>query len=140
VIALNPEPGPWRNATKKLLDFTTQLSGPLIKDKLFFFVSAQRYQKDQDPIGPRTRLNEASDRLNLKLNWQPSPNDSVSGQLQYDNYNIIGRAGISSSPTPTRSPTGKTRPSTSGSPPGATCSAPAPSASSSTPAGGVTTT
>ncbi len=39
--------------TKELLDFTTQLGGPLVKDKLFFFLSAQRYHKEEDPTGPR---------------------------------------------------------------------------------------
>ena len=79
--------------TEKLVDFTTQLSGPIIQDKLFFFASAQRYQKDDDPIGPRTRLNEASDRFNGKLTWQPSSNDNVAAHIQFDNFNIIGRAG-----------------------------------------------
>ena len=80
--------------TNKLVDFTTQIGGPIIKDKLFFFASAQRYQKDDDPIGPSTRRNEASDRLNGKLSWQPSPNDNVSAHVQFDNFNIIGRAGF----------------------------------------------
>jgi hypothetical protein len=78
----------------KLVDFTAQLSGPIIKDKLFFFGSAQRYQRDQDPIGPITKNNEASDRFNGKITWQPSANDTISGHLQFDNYNIIGRAGF----------------------------------------------
>jgi hypothetical protein len=79
--------------TKRLVDFTTQLSGPLVKDKLFFFASAQRYYKNDDPIGPVTLREEASDRFNGKLNWQPSPNDNVAAHLQFDNYNITGRAG-----------------------------------------------
>lgn len=81
--------------TEKLIDFTTQLSGPIIQDKLFFFASAQRYQKDEEPIGPRTRRNEASDRFNGKLTWQPNPNDNIAAHLQFDNFNIIGRAGYS---------------------------------------------
>jgi hypothetical protein len=79
----------------KLVDFTAQLSGPIVQDKLFFFASAQRYQRDQDPIGPRTINQEASDRFNGKLTWQPTANDNISGHLQFDNYNIIGRAGFS---------------------------------------------
>jgi hypothetical protein len=79
--------------TNKLIDFTTQLGGPIIKDKLFFFASAQRYQKDDDPIGPSTRRNEASDRFNGKLTWQASANDNLAAHVQFDNYNIIGRAG-----------------------------------------------
>src|SRR5437870_1922789 len=57
-IALNPNLGQV-NKVNKLVDFTTQISGPIIKDKLFVFASAQRYQLDQDPIGPRTINNEA---------------------------------------------------------------------------------
>jgi hypothetical protein len=80
--------------TNKLVDFTAQLSGPIIQDKLFFFASAQRYFKDEEPIGPRTILKEASDRYNGKLTWQPGPNDNVAAHVQFDNYNIIGRAGF----------------------------------------------
>ena len=92
-ISLNPNLAQSAK-TSKLVDFTTQLSGPIIKDKLFFFGSAQRYQKDTDPIGPSTRRNEASDRFNGKLTWQPGPNDNIAAHLQFDNYNIIGRAGF----------------------------------------------
>jgi len=95
LTAQNPSLGE-SSTTKKLIDYTGQISGPIKKDKAFYFVSAQRYQKDQDPIGPRTRLNEASNRLNLKLTWQASANDNLVGSLQFDNYNIIGRAGVSS--------------------------------------------
>jgi outer membrane receptor protein involved in Fe transport len=77
--------------TNKLLDFTTQLSGPIIKDKLFFFASAQRYKLTQDPAGPRTIRDEVSPRLNLKLNYQPGGNDFFTATLQADDYNIIGR-------------------------------------------------
>jgi hypothetical protein len=77
--------------TNKLLDFTTQLSGPLIQDKLFFFASAQRYKLKQDPSGPRTIRDEVSPRLNLKLNYQPGPSDFFQGTFQADDYNVIGR-------------------------------------------------
>ena len=97
------------------MDFTAQLSGPIIKDKLFFFASAQRYQRDQDPIGPAHGHNEASDRFNGKLTWQPGANDNVTAHLQFDNYNITGRAGSTASPTPTTSRTARTRRSTCGS-------------------------
>lgn len=75
----------------KLIDVTAQLSGPLIKDKLFFFASAQRYERETDPAGPVTRRHEVSPRFNAKLTWQPSTNDTVIGTFQDDTYNIIGR-------------------------------------------------
>ncbi|MET0557001.1 MAG: TonB-dependent receptor, partial [Vicinamibacteria bacterium] len=91
-LAANPSLGEAAK-TNKLLDYTTQISGPIIKDKLFYFASAQRYSRKDDPIGPRTRTDEASNRLNLKVTYQATPNDHVTGSLQFDNYNIIGRSG-----------------------------------------------
>jgi hypothetical protein len=79
--------------TKYFMDMTGQLSGPIIKDKLFFFVSAQKYNKDDDPSGPSTRREELSHRINLKLTYQPSPNDHFILAGMYDDYSIWGRSG-----------------------------------------------
>jgi hypothetical protein len=89
-IALNPslaEPA----VTNKLLDVTAQLSGPLITDKLFFFASAQRYERISDPSGPATIRDEVSPRINTKLTWQPNASNTITTTMQYDAYNIIGR-------------------------------------------------
>ncbi|HET7747031.1 MAG TPA: TonB-dependent receptor [Vicinamibacteria bacterium] len=89
-IALNPslaEPA----VTTKLLDVTAQLSGPLVHDKLFFFASAQRYERITDPSGPTTIRDEVSPRINTKLTWQPDASNTITGTMQYDSYNIIGR-------------------------------------------------
>jgi hypothetical protein len=80
---------------EELTDFTTQFSGPIVQDKLFFFASAQRYHRRDDPTGPRTVSDEISPRINVKLTWQPTPNDVFMGHVQYDSYSIIGRAGVS---------------------------------------------
>jgi len=77
--------------TKKYLDFTTQMGGPIKKDRLFYFVSAQRFQLDTDPAGPVTLRHEVSPRFNFKLTYQPSSNDNFTGHIQYDAYNIKGR-------------------------------------------------
>jgi hypothetical protein len=84
------------DVTNKRLDYTGQISGPLVRDKAFFFASVQRFELDQDPAGPRTVRNEVSPRFNLKVNWLPSPNDTVQFTFQEDMYNVIGRppAGI----------------------------------------------
>ncbi len=78
----------------KQLDLNAQLSGPIIKDKLFFFVNAQRYEIDQNPSGPRTSATQISPRFNGKLTWQPGPNDSVTANFQWDYYNVTGRAAV----------------------------------------------
>jgi hypothetical protein len=81
--------------TKKYWDVTTQIGGPIKENKLFYFASAQRFLLEQDPSGPSTRRHEVSPRLNAKLTWQPTNSDNFTGHLQYDAYNIIGRAGVS---------------------------------------------
>jgi hypothetical protein len=81
--------------TNKYWDLTTQIGGPIKENKLFYFASAQRFLLETDPSGPITRRHEVSPRLNLKLTWQPTANDNFTGHLQYDAYNIIGRAGVS---------------------------------------------
>ena len=81
--------------TTKYADFTTQLGGPIRQNKLFFFTSAQRFLLETDPTGGVTRRHEVSPRLNFKLTWQPNPTNNFTGHVQYDSYNITGRAGVS---------------------------------------------
>ena len=82
--------------TTKYIDITTQFGGPIKQNNLFFFASAQRFLLETDPTGGVTRRHEVSPRLNFKLTWQPNPNNNFTGHVQYDAYNIIGRAGVSS--------------------------------------------
>ena len=93
----------------KRLDLTGQLGGPLIKDKLFFFVAAQRYEQKDNPSGPRTLHTEVSPRFNGKLTWQPGPNDNVASSFQWDNYNQTGRVPRSARTPATRTATRSTR-------------------------------
>lgn len=81
--------------TTKYIDVTGQLGGPLKQNKLFFFGSAQRFLLEVDPSGPVTRRHEVSPRLNGKLTWQPNSANNLTAHVQYDAYNIIGRAGVS---------------------------------------------
>ena len=82
--------------TTNYADITTQFGGPIKQNKLFFFASAQRFLLSVDPTGPVTTRHEVSPRLNFKLTWQPNPSNNFTGHIQYDAYNIIGRAGVSS--------------------------------------------
>jgi hypothetical protein len=81
------------NQITSLLDLTGQLSGPIIQDKLFFFLSAQRFHEIQNPAGPTTNLDELDHRFNGKLTYNPGSSDSFSLALDFDDYNIRGRAG-----------------------------------------------
>jgi hypothetical protein len=73
-------------------DYTVQLGGPLQKDRIFFFASIQRYKIEQHVSRPLR--SEVSPRFNLKFTFQPSPNDSIVGSLQYDQYNQQGRTAL----------------------------------------------
>ena len=77
--------------TTKYADITTQFGGPIEQNKLFFFVSAQRFLLQTDPSGPVTKRHEVSPRLNGKVTWQIDTNNQFTGHLQYDSYNIQGR-------------------------------------------------
>jgi outer membrane receptor for ferrienterochelin and colicin len=91
ILSENPSLG-GPTQIKSYLDLTGQLSGPIIQDKLFFFLSAQRFHKSEDPAGPTTNHDELSHRFNVKVNYSPSASDNVSLALDYDDYNVKGRA------------------------------------------------
>jgi hypothetical protein len=78
----------------KLNDFTVQLGGPIKRDRAFWWFSAQRYAFERDPSGPRTIATEVSPRYNGKLTFQLTPNDTLTGSFQWDNYNVTGRTAL----------------------------------------------
>src|SRR5512139_1471319 len=57
------------SVTDKKIDITAQLGGPIIKDKLFFFLSAQRFEVTDNPSGAIQDVTEVSPRFNTKLTW-----------------------------------------------------------------------
>ena len=79
--------------TKRLNDYTVQMGGPLKRDRAFFFLSVQRYQALTDPTGPVSNSEDISPRINGKITFQPTPNDTILLGAQYDQYNLTGRVG-----------------------------------------------
>ncbi len=79
--------------TKKLVDYTVQLGGPVKKDKAFFFGSVQRYSTKTDPAGPVTTGTDISPRFNLKFTLNPTTADTIILGTQDDAYNLTGRVG-----------------------------------------------
>lgn len=78
----------------KLWDYTVQFGGPLKPNKAFYWFSVQRYAFERDPSGPLSLATEVSPRYNGKLTFNLTPNDTLTGSFQFDNYNVTGRTGI----------------------------------------------
>ena len=98
--------------TNKLLDFTTQLGGPADQGQAVLLRERPALPPEARTRRARARMrDEVSPRFNGKLTWQPSANDNVTGHVQYDSYNIIGRAGVAgaSSPPTTSRTRGRSR-------------------------------
>ena len=75
-------------------DATVQLSGPIVKDKLWFFGSYQ-YQRDSDSqpgTDPAFPAASAADRIFFKANWQINDKNKLMAALHDDYYEIPQRA------------------------------------------------
>jgi outer membrane receptor protein involved in Fe transport len=82
-------------------DATFQLSGPILKDKLWFFASYQ-YQTDaKSPAGvdPRFFTDEKAHRVFGKLNWQISPKHKLALGYHNDYYTLPGTPDASHAPS-----------------------------------------
>ena len=74
----------------KFHDLTVQLSGPIVKDKLWFFGSYQFQKDDFSPAGvdPDFPSRGKQNRVFGKLNWQISKNHKLMFAFHNDYYNL----------------------------------------------------
>jgi len=92
----------------KYQDATFQLSGPIVKDKLWFFGSYQ-YQRDADSQPgtlPEYPAASDADRIFFKLNWQINDKNKVFFALHNDYYQIPFRATPEEAPSSIQVETG----------------------------------
>src|SRR6185295_3679288 len=85
----------------KFRDATVQLSGPVVKDKLWFFGSYQ-YQRDYDSqpgTDPAFPAGSNADRMFFKLNWQMSSKNKLMFAYHDDFYRIPARATAATAPS-----------------------------------------
>jgi hypothetical protein len=75
----------------KFSEFDTAFTfgGPIIKDKLWFFTSFQRKEREEDVIDPNTQsilrtVTREEDLGFAKLTWQPTENDKFIGEFFND--------------------------------------------------------
>jgi len=68
-------------------DFSVNLGGPIIKDKLWFFAGAQYYRSLWQPAGFSEDVDYKQPRFFLKLTSQISPSINANAFFEYDAYN-----------------------------------------------------
>lgn len=86
---------------EKFKDATVQLSGPIMKDKLWFFASYQ-YQRDYkspEGVDPRFFTREEADRVFGKINWQISPKHKLVFGYHNDYYYLPGTPNENTAPS-----------------------------------------
>ncbi len=81
---------------ERSFDTTVQVGGPFVKDKVWYFVSAQYYNDESSTGGPiRT---EEDPRLFAKFSWQINPDNLLEIWGEWDRYDITGRGGDAFTP------------------------------------------
>jgi hypothetical protein len=83
------------DATFSTFDTAFTLGGPIVKDKLWFFASMQRKERDEDVIDPVTQtvlrtVNTTEDLGFLKFTWQATENDRFVAEYFNDPYDRTG--------------------------------------------------
>jgi len=76
-------------------DTAFTIGGPIVKDKVWFFASLQRKERDEDVIDPNTQqklrtVNTTEDLGFAKVTWQATENDKITGEFFNDPYDRTG--------------------------------------------------
>lgn len=78
---------------EKLVDFSGHLGGPIIRDKLWFYLGLQWYRTWDYPTGFPEPQDYKQPHGFLKITSQLSPKTNLMGSVQVDSYNGINRYG-----------------------------------------------
>ncbi len=77
----------------KIMDINGHLGGPIIKDKLWYYVGLQYYRSKDRPAGFPEDVDYKQPRAFVKLSSQLTPTLNMIGSLQIDTYNGVNRDG-----------------------------------------------
>ena len=88
--------------TFKFEDYSASLGGPLAKDKLWFFVSAEYWHQVTTPVGAVDTSDRKVPRFLGKLTWQLNESNRIFGMGEYDSV-TNERRGISALTLPSGS-------------------------------------
>lgn len=91
------------DASFDTFDTAFTLGGPIIRDRLWFFGSLQRKERDEDVIDPNTQsvlrsVNRTEDLGFAKITWQATDNDKVIAEFFNDPTDISGSFNTSTRP------------------------------------------
>ncbi|RLE01755.1 MAG: hypothetical protein DRJ11_08940, partial [Candidatus Aminicenantes bacterium] len=78
---------------QKLADFGAHLGGPIVKDRVWFFIGAQYYRSMRYPTGFPEAVDYKQPRGFIKITSQVTPRTNINTFLEYDVYNGINRGG-----------------------------------------------
>ena len=76
---------------QKLADFGAHLGGPIVKDRVWFFVGAQFYRSWRYPTGFPEAVDYKQPRGFIKITSQVTPRTNINTFFEYDAYNGINR-------------------------------------------------
>ncbi len=71
----------------KFHDYAISLGGPVMKDKLWFFLSGEDWEQDTSPVGAARSTNRKVPRYLGKLTWQGNTSNRLSFMLEHDTVN-----------------------------------------------------
>ncbi len=77
----------------KFFSIHLDVGGPIIKDKLSFFLAGLYYRQIQTLSGTDYDIDYQQPKGFLKFNWQPATKTRLTASVEYDVYNGKGRGG-----------------------------------------------
>ena len=77
---------------EKISDFAANLGGPIVKDKVWFFLGGQFYRSQNYPAGFPEAVDYKQPRAFFKVTAQATPTTNINSFIEYDAYNGVNRS------------------------------------------------